>query len=66
MNTSLKKTLIEGVIVELAQFSVYLKKNKQYIYGLSSIAVWGCLRITKISDEYVIKKRLIVFGEGIR
>ena len=57
MNTSLKKTLIEGVIAELAQFSVYLKNNKRYIYGLSSIAVWGCLRITKISDEYVIKKR---------
>ena len=25
-------------------------------HGLSSIAVWGRLRITKISNEYVIKK----------
>ena len=27
MNTSLKKTLIEGAIAELGQFSVYLKKT---------------------------------------
>ena len=35
-----------------------IQKNKRYIYGLSSIAVWGCLRMQKISDEYVIKKRM--------
>ena len=47
MNTSLKKTLIEGVIAELAQFSVYLKQNKQYIYGLSSIAVWAAYAVQR-------------------
>ena len=36
---------------------VCIQKNKQYIYGLSSIAVQDNPRIQKISDEYVIKKR---------
>ena len=46
MNTSLQKTLIEGVIAELVQFSVHSRKQAVY-YGLSLIAVEDSLRIQR-------------------
>ena len=41
MNTSLKKTLIEGVIVELVQFSVNSKKQAVYLRFIFNCCVWA-------------------------
>ena len=54
MNTSLKKTLIEGVIVELVQFSMHSKKQVLYLRFIFDCCV-GRPTHTKISNEYVIK-----------
>ena len=53
---SLKKTLIEGVIAELAQFSVHSKKQVVYLRFIFNC----CARQpthTKINGKYVIEKR---------
>ena len=58
MNTSLKKTLTEGVIAELGQFSVNSKKQVIYLRF-----IFNCcgryLTHTKINGEYVIKIRCL-------
>ena len=56
MNTSLKKTLIEGVIAQLAQFN----PNHCFIVIYLRFIFNCCVRYLthiKIGGEYVIKKR---------
>ena len=54
MNTSLKKTLIEGVIAELVQFSVHSKKKQAvYLRFIFNFCARHPMHI-KISVEYVI------------
>ena len=58
MNTSLKKTLIEGVIAELVQFSVHSKKKKTTgIFAVSLQLLCETSYAYKVSGEYIIKKR---------
>ena len=54
MNTSLKKTLIEGVIAELVQFSMHSKKQVVYLRFIFNWCVGHPMHI-KISGQYVIK-----------
>ena len=61
MNTSLKKTLIEGAIAELVQFSVHSNKQAVYLWFVFNCCVRHPTH-TKISGEYVIKKTLIEYG----
>ena len=56
MNASLQKTLIEGVIAELVQFSMHSKKEVVYLRFIFNCCVGRPMHI-KISGEYVIKKR---------
>ena len=58
MNTSLKKTLIEGVIAELVQFSVHSKKEAVYLRFIFNCCARHPMYI-KINGEYIIKKTLI-------
>ena len=55
MNPSLKKKVDEGVIGELAQFSVYSKKQAVYLRIILNCCARHPMSI-KISGEYAIKK----------
>ena len=58
MNTSLRKRLIEEVIAELVQFSVYSKKQAVYLRFNFNCCARHPMH-TKINGEYIAKIRCL-------